>query len=131
MGCVNYSLSFSDLEQIDGFVAIYESNDEEKMKALLWRNGVDVTQPYEWVECLHRNLRNKMIEGKRLYCMERLDNAWVKSPYATSEAKLYTDDVSLRKELGNLSRDGLDWEVYCAEASKHYERLKETETNKE
>ena len=53
---------------------------------------------------LHRNADNKVVYGLCITANERTDEAWKRSPHASLEAKLYTEDVELARDLQEMGR---------------------------
>ena len=53
---------------------------------------------------LHRNADNKVEYGLCITANERTDDAWKLSPHASLEAKLYTEDVELARDLQEMGR---------------------------
>lgn len=96
----DYNLSVSDLVLVDGFKEAYARIDNETIKLFLHRNGLDTEQDYELVQVTHRNLRNQVVNGQRYEGSERLDDEWIKSGYASLEARIEAvEDPSLRRTL--------------------------------
>lgn len=96
----DYNLSVSDLIHVEGFKEAFAAADVDAIKAHLFTNGLDVDKEYELVRVTHRNLRNQVVNGERFEGQERLDEAWLKSGYASLEARIEaTEDASLRHTL--------------------------------
>ena len=96
----DYNLSVSDLVLVDGFKEAYASADIEAIKRVLHQNGLDTDKDYELVQVVHRNLRNQVVNGQRYEGEERLDDEWIKSGYASLEARIEAvDDPHLRRTL--------------------------------
>ena len=99
----DFNLSVSDLIYVDGFKEAFAEADQEKIRQHLFRNGMDVDKEYELVVVAHRNLRNQVVNGQRFEGQERTDEAWLKSGYASIEARIEaTKDASLRHTLRTM-----------------------------
>ena len=92
---ISRNISESDLTiftEYDGSVAIRNQ--------LLYKLGVDTSLPVEVIECQHRNLQGKVVDGKLFMAFERLDRDWVKSGNASLEAFIASsNDPTLGKEI--------------------------------
>lgn len=119
---VHYSVSFYDLLQIPLFKMAAKQDDKELMKKIFWEAGIDTTQEFELRDCLHRPLTTKQAwQGLRVEGVERLDKEYLQSPLASFEAKTYTKDASLRRELNSLDprnavhkKRGVDEDSECS-----------------
>jgi hypothetical protein len=101
----NY-LSLSDLLLIDGFAQKYAEQDEQYIKEVLWKHGVDVTHPFEEEFVQHRNLRKEIVSCNRYIGKARSDKEWLRSGLATLEEHIAAaGDVDLRSDLKNMSRE--------------------------
>lgn len=101
---VDYNLSISDLIHVDGFKEVFAAADMGSVAKFLYDNGMDVEQDYELVRSTHRNLRNQVVNGERFEGFERLDEAWIKSGYASLDARIAaTEDSNLRHTLRTMS----------------------------
>lgn len=101
----DYSLSFSDLMMIDEFKVAVKDNDQEKIRRILFENGMEVSKNYEVRVCNHRTLTNKEFNGPRFEGEERLDDVWIKSGAASLEATIESvKDASVRYDLRVMSR---------------------------
>ncbi len=84
-------------KEYDGSVAIRNQ--------LLYKLGVDTSLPIEVIECQHRNLQGKVVEGKLFMAFERLDREWVKSGHASIEAFLaYGGDETMAREVNEMNK---------------------------
>ena len=96
---ISRNISESDLatfKEYDGSVAIRNQ--------LLYKLGVDVSMSVEVIECQHRNLQGKVVEGKLFMAFERLDSEWVKSGHASLEAFIASsNDPYLGKEIAVMN----------------------------
>ena len=60
---------------------------------------------YEVMECKHRSLSGKIVEGKRYNSKERMDEAWLNSGIASEEAKMLARcDRSYLNEIRKISQ---------------------------
>lgn len=111
-----YNLSFDDLYKVSGFVeavrALSTDNDAP-IKAILFTNGMDVTQPVTYATNTHRTLTGKQYTGIRVEGMERTDPDWIASGCASMEAKIEagTDDITLRQVLRRMKYEGIQDKV--------------------
>lgn len=96
---ISRNISESDLvtfKEYDGSLAIRNQ--------LLYKLGVDTSMNVEVMECQHRNLQGKIVEGKLFMCFERLDREWVKSGHASTEAFLAAgNDPTIAKEIATMN----------------------------
>jgi hypothetical protein len=96
---ISRNISESDLltfPEYDGSIA--------SRNKLLYKLGVDTSLPVEVLECQHRNLQGKVVEGKLFMCFERLDWEWVKSGHASTEAFLASgNDPTIAKEIATMN----------------------------
>ena len=96
---ISRNISESDLatfKEYDGSVAIRNQ--------LLYKLGVDISMSVEVIECQHRNLQGKVVEGKLFMAFERLDSEWVKSGHASLEAFIASsNDPTLGKEIVTMN----------------------------
>jgi len=96
---ISRNISESDLAtfaEYDGSIAVRNQ--------LLYKLGVDTALHTEVIECQHRNLQNKVVDGKLFMCFERLDREWVKSGNASLEAFIASsNDPTLGKEIVTMN----------------------------
>ena len=96
---ISRNISESDLatfKEYDGSVAIRNQ--------LLYKLGVDTSLLIEMIECQHRNLQGKVVEGKLFMAFERLDRDWVKSGHSSLEAFIASsNDPTLSKEIHEMN----------------------------
>lgn len=63
-------------------------NNLQAFQKMLFDLGVDTTQPIDVQENIqHRNIFENIVACDRFVCMERYDEEWVKSGYASQSAK--------------------------------------------
>lgn len=100
----DYNLSMSDLMLVSGFAAAAAEDDTEVIHSILHTNGLDINKEHTLAFRCHRNLRNQVVEGYRFEGQERTDVEWIKSGYASLEARIEaTDDPNLRHTLRTMS----------------------------
>lgn len=84
-------------------------SDEEKID-LLWEYGLNVkpevegSSKYYVIRCIHRNRQNKPVKGLCIVASERTDKEWLMSPMASFEAKTFTADGELCRDIYRMSR---------------------------
>jgi len=113
MSCVHFALSLFDLEKLDGFTEAWKAQDQAKVEEYLYNNGMDVSQLYDVVVCMHRTLCNKVEYGPRFEGAERVDPKWLSSGAASLDAHIAAcPDVSKRVALQMLNPRGAisSWE---------------------
>lgn len=96
---IGFNLSVSDLLLVDGFKESFGQDNKEKIKEILFNNGMDVNKEFELVFCRHRNLRGMVVECQRYEGEERFDRDWLKSGAASWEAQLEACDPQTRIDL--------------------------------
>jgi hypothetical protein len=104
---LDYALSFHDLSQVDGFPEALSSENKKVFDAILYANGMETYLGYEIVTKTHRTLVDKIVwSGPRVEGFERIDAAWIATGAASRGAEIKSiKDLSLRKELRNMSRE--------------------------
>lgn len=96
---ISRNISESDLQVFKEY-----DNTVASRNKLLYKLGVDTSLPVEVIECQHRNLQNKVVDGKLFMCFERLDREWVKSGCASLEAFIASsNDPTLSKEIHEMN----------------------------
>lgn len=109
----DFSLSLSDLLLVDGFKEAYSKEDHRTVNKILFMNGLDVKKKVDVVVALHRNLRNQIVTCERYEGCERMDEAWLKSGYASMYAIIEaTGDDNLRHTLRIMSADRTQDKVF-------------------
>ena len=97
---ISRNISESDLtifKEYDGSVAVRNQ--------LLYKLGVDTLMTVEVIECQHRNLQGKVVEGRLFMAFERLDREWCKSGFASLEAFVaYGGDETMAREVNEMNR---------------------------
>lgn len=97
---ISRNISESDLQVFKEYDYTVASRNK-----LLYKLGVDTSMSVEVVECQHRNLQNKVVDGKLFMCFERLDREWVKSGHASTEAFLaYGGDETIAREVNEMNK---------------------------
>lgn len=66
--------------------------------------GMDEASKYVINRQIHRNRNNKLVDGLVVIASERLDKEWTSTPMASFEAKTFTTDGSLSRDLTEMSR---------------------------
>lgn len=96
---ISRNISESDLQAFKEY-----DNTVASRNKLLYKLGVDTALHIEVIECQHRNLQNKVVDGKLFMCYERLDREWVKSGHASLEAFIASsNDPTLGKEIREMN----------------------------
>jgi hypothetical protein len=96
---ISRNISESDLQVFKEY-----DNTVASRNKLLYKLGVDTALHIEVIECQHRNLQNKVVDGKLFMCYERLDREWVKSGHASLEAFIASsNDPTLGKEIREMN----------------------------
>lgn len=96
---ISRNISESDLQVFKEY-----DNTVASRNKLLYKLGVDISMSVEVVECQHRNLQNKVVDGKLFMAFERLDRDWVKSGYASTDAFIASsNDPTLGKEIVTMN----------------------------
>lgn len=78
----------------------YELLCPEDFRKMLWNLGCDTNKPIEKQEGLtHRNRLNEVVTCSRWVANERTDSEWIKTGYASREAKNLSSGSSLVRDL--------------------------------
>ena len=73
---------------------------KEALKELFWRLGCTIEDKFDIVDgVVSRNRFNELDDSKRITVYERLDEAYLRSKYASHQARVCTDDVGMMREL--------------------------------
>ena len=97
---ISRNISESDLQVFKEY-----DNTVASRNKLLYKLGVDTALHIEVIECQHRNLQGKVVEGKLFMCFERLDREWCKSGFASLEAFVaYGGDETMAREVNEMNR---------------------------
>lgn len=102
-----------------------EYNNLNQLNKLLWELGLDSTKPYNRQDGLqHRNRLNQVVTCSRYVGHERLDEEWIKSGYASTEAK---DKITGSRILEDIYRvRGLTEDAQLAlEAKDKYTKIED------
>lgn len=102
------------------FISEYDLQDEDiqvciealGLEEVLYQIGFDknhwigeTNNFYEVMECTHRTRTGKVVTGKRYMSVERLDDEWLNSGLASSEAKdASRADLSYLKQIKEISK---------------------------
>lgn len=77
----NYNISYTEFMK-DELVSEYGENEntlldnEDLLRAVLYKYGVDVTKDFSFEICQHRNLANKVVMAPLFSGVERTDEQW-------------------------------------------------------
>ena len=97
---ISRNISESDLQTFDWYDGTITVRNQ-----LLYKLGVDTSMNVEVMECQHRNLQGKVVEGKLFMGLERLDREWCKSGFASLEAFVaYGGDETMAREVNEMNR---------------------------
>ena len=73
---------------------------KEALKELFWRLGCTIEDKFDIVDgAVSRNRFNELDDSVRITVYERLDEAYLRSKYASHQARVCTDDVGMMREL--------------------------------
>ena len=73
---------------------------KEALKELFWRLGCTIEDKWDITEgVVSRNRLNELDDSMRITVYERLDEAYLRSKYASHQARVCTDDVGMMREL--------------------------------
>ena len=73
---------------------------KEALKELFWRLGCTIEDKFDIVDgVVSRNRFNELDDSMRITVYERLDEAYLRSKYASHQARVCTDDVGMMREL--------------------------------
>lgn len=110
------TISLADIQgalKLAGMPAWRDTTDEVKLD-ILWGMGLAVkftahdadedASRYYTERKMHRNITNKTVYDLCITANERTDDEWKKSPHCSYEAKIFTKDIELAKELQEMSR---------------------------
>ena len=102
---MNYlNLSFHDLMQLPTFATAVKADDKAATSEVLWQAGIDTSQPYELVKCLHRALTTNIpVDDYLVMGVGRTDDEHIHSGFARVEDVIAsTKDISLREGLRSM-----------------------------
>lgn len=104
-----YSLSFYDLGKVNGFDHAVVLGNKREVERILFENGLNVSEKYEYARNTHRTLEGKQYTGVRVEGVERTDPEWIASGCASMQAKIEagTEDITLRHVLRRMSYQGI------------------------
>lgn len=78
----------------------YPEQNPTDFKQLLWDLGINVNKPFEKQEGLiHRNIFNKVVSCTRWVGLEREDEEWIESGYASREARVAASGSKLVADM--------------------------------
>lgn len=84
-------------------------SDDEKM-SVLWEYGLNVkpesegASKYYVYRCIHRNRSNKVVKGLCIVASERTDREWLSTPMASFEAKTFSTDGEMCRDINKMCR---------------------------
>lgn len=97
---ISRNISESDLQVFKEY-----DNTVASRNKLLYKLGVDTSMSVEVIECQHRNLQGKVVEGKLFMGFERLDRDWCKGGFASLEAFVaYGGDETMAREVNEMNK---------------------------
>lgn len=102
-------LSFEDLFSVPELKAMVTEGRDEDFSKAIYALGVDTAYVVETDVCYHRTLRGKVVYGLRLVGTERIDEEWMKSGYASEDARkrvVAQYDLELLKDIEQMSIEG-------------------------
>ena len=105
-----FNLSLSDLMLLDSWRTAAKGEDQKEMYRVLYSNGLDITKPFNYELCTHRNLQGKEITGERIVGVERNDAFWISTGAASEQAKLEYrggKDGSMYRQLDSMNASPL------------------------
>lgn len=120
MSGVTRNISFYLLMKDERAKKAIEENNEEEFKKVLFDWGIDVDDHYTIESLEHRPIPSEptVFNGPIVMGSERLDDAWLKSGYASWEARLESiQDAALRTELKVMGKTGTADKTFLNEAT--------------
>lgn len=100
-------LSFHDMEQVPGWNEAWKEQDEEKVEAILYSVGVDVSCGWEIEVNTHRTRISQQVEyGPRFSFKARVDKEWEKIGMSIEDRIANCQDISLQMMLQGMSKRG-------------------------
>ena len=73
---------------------------KEALKELFWRLGCTIEDKWDTTEgVVSRNRLNELDDSMRITVYERLDEPYLRSKYASHQARVCTNDVGMMREL--------------------------------
>ena len=77
---------------------------KEALKELFWRLGCTIEDKWDTTEgVVSRNRLNELDDSMRITVYERLDEAWIKTGFASHQVRVATNDVSLLRDIDSLT----------------------------
>ena len=96
-------ISLSEIAKIKPQVKHYNYADNEvELRLDLHNLGMQVDHPYEMQDVQHRNTFNEIVTCPRWVGLERVDEQWVNSSYASEEAIDKAKNNNLLNDLYRL-----------------------------
>ncbi len=72
----------------------------------VYQNGILVSNEYYPSVSMYRDDNNKVVYGWIITASERTDKEWLSAGYASQDAKLFTEDAELAKDLAEMGKGG-------------------------
>lgn len=102
-------------------------NEEVKFKSFLYSLGMDISKPYQRQDGLqHRNRLNEIVVCSRWVGEERIDEAWIRSGYASKPAIDKASGSKLTEDLYRARYETEDAQAIL-EARDRYNTITEEE----
>lgn len=121
-------LSFEDLFLVPEIKQMVLEGREEDFAKAIYELGVDTNYVVETDVCFHRTLQGKVVYGLRLVGTERIDEEWMKSGYASEEARkrvIAKYDLELLKDIEEMSIEGSTMGALIDHLESHWGWCKE------
>lgn len=107
----------------------FDMEDTQEFQQLLYSLGIDISLPYERQDNLqHRNRFNEVVTCSRFVGFERQDNQWIKSGYASQEAKDKASGSRLLEDMYRAKNLTSDAQERLEARDKYREEPEDTET---
>lgn len=103
-------VSTSEIQKvIPHFTSNFEITHPDEFKKILWNLGLNINSTYERQEGFeHRNRFNEVVNCTRWVGLERLDEEWTKSGYASREARNDSSGSKLLKDLDKFRYEKIE-----------------------
>ena len=113
------------IKVLPNYSSEFESKEDE-FKEFLYSLGLDVDKPYLRQDALqHRNRLNEIVVCSRWVGSERLDEAWVKSGYASRAAIDKASGSRLTEDIYRARYETEDAQALLESRDKYYETTEE------
>lgn len=91
---------------VPDFCEEFLTTHKSDVAALFWNLGMDCRN--HGIEVQHnlvtRNRFGEIDETTRYVSIERTDTAWKLSPNSSHESRIYSDDITLRKDINKMTK---------------------------